>query len=127
MKSKYMIGIGIIVAFLVLAGVNFQKSLTPYVSIQEARAETRTVQVKGARVDGSAMYDPASKTFNFKIVDSEGVECQIVYDGVKPSNFDEAKEIVAKGRFKDDVFHAKELLVKCPSKYEAETVKGVKS
>nr|NIV04393.1 cytochrome c maturation protein CcmE [Calditrichia bacterium]NIV72934.1 cytochrome c maturation protein CcmE [Calditrichia bacterium]NIW00171.1 cytochrome c maturation protein CcmE [Candidatus Saccharibacteria bacterium]NIW80518.1 cytochrome c maturation protein CcmE [Calditrichia bacterium] len=32
--------------------------------------------------------------------------------------------IVAIGRYHDGVFKADELLVKCPSKYEAEGVKG---
>lgn len=127
MQSKYIVGIGIIVVFLIFAGVNFQKSLTPYVSLAEAKARTSMVQIKGARVENSDYYDQDGKTFNFKIVDPEGQECLVIFDGVKPSNFEEAKEIVAKGKFQDGTFHASELLVKCPSKYEAEGVKGVNS
>jgi cytochrome c-type biogenesis protein CcmE len=43
---------------------------------------------------------------------------QVVYDGVKPGNFEEAVQIVAIGRYQDDAFHAEQLLVKCPSKYQ---------
>jgi len=45
---------------------------------------------------------------------------QIKYDKSKPSNFENADKIVAVGKYitSDDVFHADELLVKCPSKYE---------
>ena len=108
MKSKYMIGIGIIVAFLDSGWCQFSE-VADTLCLYPGSA-CRDPDSPGEGRTGRWFcyaYDPESKTFNFKIVDSEGVECQIVYDGVKPSNFDEAKEIVAKGRFKDDVFHAK--------------------
>ncbi len=124
MKAKYIVGIGIILLFLGFAGMNLQQSMTPYVSVAEARDKGTAVQIKGSRVSGSDMFDIEHKTFNFKILDEAGTEVQVIYDGVKPSNFDEAMEIVAKGRFNGDVFHASEILVKCPSKYEAETFEG---
>jgi cytochrome c-type biogenesis protein CcmE len=44
----------------------------------------------------------------------------VEYDGAKPSNFDEADKIVAIGRWEKNkgAFEAKELLIKCPTKYE---------
>jgi len=127
MKPKFIVGAAIILVFLVFAGVNFQKSLTPYVSLAEAKKKGTTVQVKGARVEGSEEYNVESKTFNFKLVDNSGEEFQVIYHGVKPSNFEHAKEVVARGRYSGGAFEADELLVKCPSKYEAEGVEGVKS
>ncbi len=125
MKPKYIIGIGIIVVFLVFAGVNFQQSLTPYVPISVAKAKGKTVQVKGARVEGSENYDMDKKTFNFAIEDENGEAVKVIYSGVKPSNFERAKEIVVKGRFHNGTFMADEILVKCPSKYEAEGIEGM--
>ena len=48
----------------------------------------------------------------------------VVYHGVIPGNFDQATSIVAIGRYQDGVFAAEQLLVKCPSKYQAEAEKG---
>lgn len=127
MKFKYIFGILIIVVFIIFASMNFQKSLTPYVSLSEAMAKGKTVQVKGERVEGSEAFDMNAKTFNFRIRDKEGQEVLVIYNGVKPSNFERAKEIVAKGRYHAGAFEADELLVKCPSKYEAENVQGVSS
>lgn len=127
MKAKYIIGLVIIVIFVIFAGMNFQKSLTPYVSLAEAKAKGKTVQIKGARVEGSEHWDPETKTFNFKVHDETGEEVLIIYNGVKPSNFEHATEIVVRGKYSGGVFEADELLVKCPSKYEAEVAEGVRS
>lgn len=127
MKGKYIVGISIIVVFLVFAGLNFRQSITPYVSVTVAKSKGTLVQIKGKRVDGSDHFDMNSKTFNFEILDEDGQTLPVIYHGVKPSNFDEASHIVAKGRYSNGVFEANELLVKCPSKYEAETFEGAKS
>ncbi len=127
MKAKYIIGIAVILVMVVFAGMNLQKSMTPYVSVMEAKQTGAQVQIKGPRVAGSDVFDMERKTFNFKILDETGKEVQVEYHGVKPSNFDEASHIVCKGRFENGVFKAQELLVKCPSKYEAESFPGEKS
>jgi cytochrome c-type biogenesis protein CcmE len=43
---------------------------------------------------------------------------KVVLDGSKPNNFEMAENVVAKGKVKDGYFYAKEVLTKCPSKYE---------
>ncbi len=45
------------------------------------------------------------------------------YDGAKPMNFDLAEYVVVKGKFDGAEFTAKEILTKCPSKYEVELEK----
>lgn len=124
MRSKYMIGLAIIVIFVVFAGISLKKSLTPYVPLSEAKASKSTVQVKGERVPGSEMFDVQQKVFKFKMKDPRGEEFQVVYHGVKPANFEQAKEVVAIGRYTNGTFEAEQLLVKCPSKYQAEGVQS---
>ncbi len=119
MKKKYIVGIGIIGIFVVFAMANLHKSLTPYVSLEEAKRSHETVQVKGARVEGSEYFDTRRNTFVFKMVDDRGEECEVVYHGVKPANFEQAQEVVAIGRFVNGRFEASQILVKCPSKYQA--------
>ncbi len=120
MKAKYIIGAVIIVGFIIWAGISFDKTLTPYVSIDEAKASNTTVQVKGQRLD-TGEFDVEKNVFYFTLQDEKGEKIEVVYDGAKPGNFDQATEIVCIGKFENGQFHAKELLVKCPSKYMEET------
>lgn len=120
MKPKYIIGAVIIVAFIIFAMLNFRKSLTPYVSLAEAKNTDAVVQVKGKRVDGSEYFDMEQKIFKFKMTDDTGQEFNVTYAGVKPSNFEQATEVIAIGRFTSGKFEAEQILVKCPSKYQAE-------
>ena len=123
MKSKIILGISAIVVLIVFAGINLKKSLTPYVSLKEAKATNSVVQFKGARIEGSAHYDIDNNEFLFKLADDHGDECQVVYKGVKPANFEQATEVVAIGKYVNERFEADQLLVKCPSKYQAEEAK----
>ena len=67
MKLKYIIGILIIVVFFVFTVINLSKSLTPYVSLDEAKKSNKVVQVKGQRIPGSENFDVQNKIFKFKI------------------------------------------------------------
>ena len=60
----------------------------------------------------------------FKLKDSKDEVMDVVYRGVIPGNFDQATSIVAIGRYHDDRFLADQLLVKCPSKYQAQAERG---
>jgi cytochrome c-type biogenesis protein CcmE len=43
---------------------------------------------------------------------------KVDYGGTKPGNFEQAESVVCIGVFKDGIFEAKDILVKCPSKYQ---------
>lgn len=120
MKPKYIVGLVIIVVFIVFAAINLSTSLTPYVSLDKAKESGKTVQVKGQRVAGSEHFDTEKKVFTFQMIDEKGEKFKVVYNGVKPANLEQANEIVAIGRYKKNHFEAEQLLVKCPSKYQAE-------
>lgn len=120
MKIKYIIGAVIIIGFVIWAGVSFDKTLTPYVSIEEAKASNSTVQVKGQRLD-QGNFDIEKNVFYFTLKDEQGQHIDVIFDGAKPGNFDQATEIVCIGKYKDGKFYAKDLLVKCPSKYMEES------
>lgn len=121
MKKKYIIGIIVIVLFIIWAGISFNKTLTPYVSIAEAKKSENIVQVKGTRID-AGRFDMEANTFIFTINDEAGNQIEVVYEKAKPGNFDQATEIVCIGKYNSGKFYAKELLVKCPSKYTEEEV-----
>ena len=110
----------LLVGFIGYAGLNLAESVTPYVSIAEARTSSSGVQVKGLLDKNFAPVQDGDK-FNFSLQDeATGETMRVIFDGVKPDQFDEAYHIVAVGKYEaaDETFHAKKLLIKCPSKYE---------
>ena len=110
----------LILGFIGYAGYFFADSVTPYVSVAQARTSERNVQVKGLPDDTVEPY-MENNMFVFSISDEETGETMLVrYKGVKPDNFDEAYHVVAIGKYTGDAFAADKLLIKCPSKYEAE-------
>lgn len=121
MKRAYWAGAVLVLGFLALGLSTFSRSMTQYVSFKEAKASPRTVQVMGALEKGTSKYDTTSKTLHFNLLEPNTNETiPVSYTDVKPANFEDAVSIVAIGRYKDGVFSAEKLLVKCPSKYQGE-------
>ena len=52
---------------------------------------------------------------------------EVVYKGTMPNNFEASTSVVVTGKFEDGKFHAKDILTKCPSKYEEQFDESVKS
>lgn len=123
MKKAYWAGGILILAFLALGLTTFSKSMTPYVSFDEAQKAGRTVQVMGGLAKDSTKYDAKTNTLRFVLVDeATKATLPVAYRDVKPANFEDAVSIVAIGKYQDGAFHAEKLLVKCPSKYQGEEV-----
>ena len=119
-KKSYIIG-GVVIALAMgMAMYSFQSTLTSYVTVSEAKASNRPVQVAGIVVEGTDRYDLNSNNLLFTLREDGGDEMKVEYDGPRPGNFDNVTKVVAIGKYepKREVFLAKELLVKCPTKYE---------
>lgn len=109
-----------LLGFAAYAGMNLSESVTPYVGIAEATSSAKNVQVKGL-LDKNFIPEQVSEEFIFNLQDEEtGEVMKVKFSGVKPDQFDDAYHIVAIGKYnaEDSAFHAKKLLIKCPSKYE---------
>ncbi|HEX2787621.1 MAG TPA: cytochrome c maturation protein CcmE [Ignavibacteria bacterium] len=120
-QSRIIIGLIIIVAFLIVGFISFIDSKIEYVNFTEAQNRTRTVEVKGSWIkDKESKFDAATNQFTFFMKDDYNTEMKVVFDGAKPNNFEVAEAVVVKGKVKDGYFHAKDILTKCPSKYEAD-------
>lgn len=57
--------------------------------------------------------------FTFYLIDDKGLEKKVVYNNPKPQDFEKSEKVVIVGSMKNDEFLAKSLLLKCPSKYNA--------
>lgn len=121
MKPAYIVGGVVIVAAVVLGALAFANTLTPYVSISEARTVSRSVQVHGY-LEERLPYDEAGG-LRFVLVDDEGEQMTVVYDQPRPANFEQATGFVVIGRYDplEQVFHADRILVKCPSRYQEQS------
>ena len=118
MKPKYIIGILIIVVFIIFGAMSFKKTLTPYVSFEEAKRTGDNVQVIGQVAFSEVKYDLDAHQLRFPILDETGQKMIVTYGGTKPANFEQAEEVVVIGRYENGAFNADQLLVKCPSKYQ---------
>ncbi len=120
MKPVYLIGGIVVLAAVVLGVLAFVNTLTPYVSIAEARASDRSVQVHGFLKE-TLGYD-AEGRFRFILVDERGDEMTVVYAQAKPANFEQATGFVVIGRYDAAAgfFLAEQILVKCPTKYQGQ-------
>jgi cytochrome c-type biogenesis protein CcmE len=119
MKLKIILGSIAILAILVFLAMNFMESKIEYGTISLAKENGKLIQIKGACVqEKESFYDAQNNQFVFYMKDDDGQETKVIYDGAKPNNFELAEAVVVKGRYYDGVFHAKDILTKCPSKYE---------
>lgn len=103
----------------------------------------RDLRISGAVIGGTIDYDPESLTLTFEIAhipgDNEEIESQgglasalhqavsdpdngrlkVIYVGPLPDLLQHESQAIITGRLNHDgIFHADELLLKCPTKYE---------
>ena len=125
MKKSYIVGGLVVVLAMVMAIYSFKSTLTSYVTVSEAKASKRPVQVAGIVVKGTERYELGSNNLLFTLREDGGDQMMVEFDGPRPGNFDNVTKVVAVGKYepREQVFLAKELLVKCPTKYEGR-VKG---
>lgn len=124
MNVKAVVAMILLAVATAIGVTSFKKTVTPYISFQEARRSTGLVQVNGVLADKKYVLRPNEQYLSFRLQDSQGEVLPVEYHGVVPGNFDQATSIVAIGRYQGGTFEAEQLLVKCPSKYQAEAERG---
>ena len=126
MKNKYIFGGIIILLFLVVMGYLFTQSNIKYESnFMNVMSSDKTVKATGSWVkEKSYQMDKAQNTFSFFMRDENGREMKVVFEGVMPNNFETATSVVVTGSYRSGYFHAKDILTKCPSKYQQNSVQS---
>jgi cytochrome c-type biogenesis protein CcmE len=120
MKPKYIIGIVAALALIATAVMSVENTKIEYMGVAQAKQASRTGNVIGAWVkEKGQAYDADANEFRFTLADSTGEQLPVVLHGAKPNNFEMSVSVVATGRVEDGVFHATNVLTKCPSKYES--------
>jgi cytochrome c-type biogenesis protein CcmE len=126
MKNKYIFGGVIVAVFLFLMIYLLTQSNIQYENdFAKVMTKDKTVKATGSWVkEKSYEINKDSRTFTFYMADQSGTQMKVVYDGTIPNNFESAVSVVVTGKYQNGYFHAKEILTKCPSKYEEQNVKS---
>ena len=141
-------GAFIFAAIIFLIATSTQANAEYFMTVDELNAEgaaavNKSVRLSGAVLGDTIQYDAATLTLTFEIAhvpgDNAEIEAQgglamvlheavsdpsrarvkVVYEGVMPDLLrNEAQAIMTGTLGEDGVFHAEELLLKCPTKYE---------
>ncbi len=123
MKPRLVFGITGIIVFTSLVMYNFSQSISSYVDFDQA------VEMTGDRIHVIGTWDSSqptgfsteTMTFSFFMTDESGNTRRVTYPRPKPNNFEQADQIVVIGEMRGDTFVSRDMLVKCPSKYNDAT------
>jgi len=123
-KAKFIIGglvIAVAVAYLIFTGI--QSSAAYYLTVDELYAKQAAMMNKQVRVSGkvdinTVDYNHQDLILKFNILGENGKSLPIVFNGPQPDQMTEGAEAIVEGKFDGSVFHAKTLLLKCPSRYD---------
>ncbi|MBO6575381.1 MAG: cytochrome c maturation protein CcmE [Rhodothermales bacterium] len=127
MKTKTIFGIVFLVGFTGLLLSSFGEQVGGYMDFEQAEAEGAKAHVVGMWVDDGEpfTYNPSTNVFSFTMADEKGNVRRVHYQNPKPANFEDAEKVVIEGYPDGDEFIAENILVKCPSKYNAAQEAGM--
>jgi cytochrome c-type biogenesis protein CcmE len=138
----------ILAAVVYLIVSSTQANAEYFMTIDELKAQSQSVIGKNMRISGAVVgdtiqYDPQTLTLSFEVanvtannneveaqgglvavlhaavIDPNRSRIKIVYTGPKPDLLKNEAQAIMTGQLgTDGVFHADELLLKCPSKYQ---------
>jgi cytochrome c-type biogenesis protein CcmE len=141
-------GVMILLAVVYLIASSTQASAQYFMTVDELSAKQadvmgRELRLSGAIIGESIEYDPQTLTLKFvvahvpgdnaqieregglgevlhqAVIDPNRARMNVIFVGVKPDLMRNEAQAIMTGKMGDDgVFHADELLLKCPTKYE---------
>jgi cytochrome c-type biogenesis protein CcmE len=117
-NGRFVIGGGIIVVCLAFMGYFFTQSSIGYEeNLTKVKESGKEVRASGSWVK-EKNYAYKDKVFTFYMKDKAGSEMKVIFKGPIPNNFESATSVVVTGKYEGDAFKAKDILTKCPSKYQ---------
>jgi len=123
MKKRYLIGGGILVAVVAyLLYLSLGSSVSYYVTVSEFYDRENELHDINVRVAGKvvAPIDWNAEELELRFTITEGGKSMpVIYHGAQPSGFKADSNILVEGKYSSDgAFQARQLILKCPSKYE---------
>jgi len=132
MKKSHIIGI-VVIAIAVFVIISTAGDASTYMTFSEAKALFESGSNKKVHVVGQLKKDESGKivgiepsedklTVTFLMVDNDQRTNKVFYDKPIPPDLKQSEQVVVIGQYQDNVFYAKQILLKCPSKYEEESL-----
>ena len=132
MKKSHIIGI-VVIAIAVFVIISTAGDASTYVTFDEAKSlfesgNDQKVHVVGQLVkneEGQVLgVEPSEDklTVTFLMVDNNQKTNKVFYNKPMPPDLKQSEQVVVIGAYKNDIFYANQILLKCPSKYEEESL-----
>ncbi|QSO52389.1 cytochrome c maturation protein CcmE [Alicyclobacillus curvatus] len=127
-RAKLMVALVVVVGVIgMLVRTAVTHASTYYVTVNEFFQESPATQhdpttISGEIIGSSINWNPTSGLLKFNVQDKTGGKAlTVVYHGAKPDDFTDNWPVIVTGMLQSDgSFHASKLLIKCPSKYQAQ-------
>ena len=110
------------VSFIAWSGISQNK--TYFLNVSEAleipAGELRSARLFGIVADSQMIRhdNQLGVRFILQDIDYPGRTVVVDYSGIVPDTFEPGAEVIVEGGMREDLFLAKTLMTKCPSKYE---------
>lgn len=125
MKPVHIV-ILVVISVGLAIGISFYGDTSKYVCFAEAdeiakdKPDMKLHVVTTLSKTKPQIYDPQNDPnyFEFYASDTTGMERRVIYRNAKPTDLDKTDKVVLIGYSRGDHFEAKDILKKCPSKYE---------
>lgn len=132
MKKSHIIGI-VVIAIAVFVIISTAGDASTYVTFDEAKALFESGSGEKVHVVGQLVKDGSGEivgvepskdklTVTFLMVDNNQETNKVFYNKPMPPDLKQSEQVVVIGSYKNDIFFANQILLKCPSKYEEESL-----
>lgn len=134
MKKTHILGL-IVIAVALSIIISTAGSSSVYATFKEAKAMAKQGSEEKVHVVGQlaknqsgeilGLHASADKlSCTFLLQDQDGFVQEVYYNEPIPADFTRSEQVVVKGRYHNDVFVAHQILLKCPSKYQENTLEN---
>lgn len=123
-KIKFIIGgVVIAIAIIYLIFTATQSTAAYFLTVDELYEKGSALYGRNVRVSGkvegdSIDFNSRDLILRFEILGESGETLPVVFNGPKPDQMRHEAEAIIEGKYDGNEFVAKELLLKCPSRYE---------
>lgn len=132
MKKSHILGI-VVIAIAVFVIISTAGDASTYVTFDEAKALSDAGSDKKVHVVGQLKTSESGEilgvepsqdklTVTFLMVDNNEQTNKVFYNKPMPPDLKQSEQVVVIGQYKKDMFYADQILLKCPSKYEENTL-----
>ncbi|MDN3547179.1 cytochrome c maturation protein CcmE domain-containing protein [Mucilaginibacter aquaedulcis] len=119
MKKSAIFGL-VVIAIAIAVIISVYSNSSTYGSFDDALKTKSELHIVGHLNKSKELFYDATKDanyFSFYMKDNKGEERKVVFTGTKPEDFERSEQLVLTGTMVGNEFHAKKILMKCPSKY----------